>query len=221
MAQLVESAIQFRMEMADGDIGYNPVEDFTFFFEAHTIAMEEIVASGDLHQRALQQTFAISANVGLDATPSNTLLMADFMRDARAIFRAGFKRGARKLHTWPNVVDVLYIPSGDGFLSASRGLDGFALTFGIEGLDKDFDFHHATGVLTKIAALCAQPKYGGRVHLTKNVFANAADIAKMYADGLPLWAAAKQRYDPQRLLSSDFYDDVLQPAAQAINVALP
>jgi FAD/FMN-containing dehydrogenase len=221
IAPLVETVIQARMAMADGDIGYNPIEDFTFFFEAHTVAMEEIVASGDLRQRALQQTFAISANVGTDATPSDTKLMADFMRDTRALFRAGFKRGVRKLHTWPNVVDVLYIPAGDGFLSASRNLDGFALTFGIEGLDADFDFNHATGVLKKIAKLCASPKYNGRVHLTKNVFAEPSDIGAMYAEGLPKWAAVKSKYDPKRVLSSDFYDDVLQPAALAINVSLP
>lgn len=50
---------------------------------------------------------------------------------------------------------------------------------------------------------------GGRVHLTKNVFADPALIRERYAETLPAFRALKARLDPAGVLRGGFYERFL------------
>ncbi len=103
----------------------------------------------------------------------------------------------------PFSIDLLYLGPDEAFLSATRGLSGFAitLTFG------DHDAQQWPLIQQTFMALAHNlVLVGGRIHLVKNVEADHADLREMYRDGLEELHAVKRRLDPRQIFTSEFYD---------------
>jgi decaprenylphospho-beta-D-ribofuranose 2-oxidase len=101
------------------------------------------------------------------------------------------------------LVDVLYLNEDEPFrLSSSYGAKGYAVTLTFEGLDSVGQLGRARELFVDLATETAA--LGGRVHLTKNVFVRAGELGRMYRVGLEQLVAAKQKYDPHGVLTSDF-----------------
>jgi hypothetical protein len=217
MGSVVEMFIRLRMQQSDGQVFANPFDDFSFFFTGHTLAMEDLKAAGK-PQGALQQTFAFDCAVDDEGLPRDTSRVSSFIRAAREHFRRGYRYRGQRRAIWPNVADTLFIPMGEGYLSAARGCEGFAVTFGVEGLARDDDQQHVMEVFRTLAEECADR--GGRVHLTKNVCARATTLGRMYDDGLRSWARVRADTDPGGVLATDFLDSTLKPAARTLGIRI-
>jgi FAD/FMN-containing dehydrogenase len=164
----------------------DPVCDFTFFMDGNT----RLVRLGRRLGRtmgAAEQTFILP----LGAPP--TAPAAEFLAICQEVF-------ARSRLT-PALTDVLHVPADDGVLSSSAQLDGFAITFGFVTSRRALH-DRIRGAFAELAARCAT--LHGRVHLTKNVVADPAVLAAMYADAIPRFRALKARLDPGWVLRNDF-----------------
>lgn len=164
----------------DGAYGYT-------FFQDGNVRAKRLGKNIGMRFRAIQQTFII---------PLSKVLLHTFI-DACV-------QGMKDTGTPPAMIDALYLPQDEGFLlSSTRGLSGYALSVAFESLN-DEKITRIKDCMERLSALCLQ--MGGRVHLTKNVLANPADIRAMYAPALQAFFAVKQKYDPQSLIGNRFIE---------------
>jgi decaprenylphospho-beta-D-ribofuranose 2-oxidase len=146
-----------------------------------------------------QQTFVIPFDPDRPAESEAALSL--FLRQARTLL------AAKKLS--PTLLDVLYVPdeADDAFaLSSSRDLPGYAATFTFEKL-LSASFPAEERALAELAEVCHSR--GGRVSLVKNVSADPATIDRMYAGGIGMMQAARQRTGAAGRVSNAFLRRVL------------
>jgi FAD/FMN-containing dehydrogenase len=55
-------------------------------------------------------------------------------------------------------------------------------------------------------------RLGGRVHLVKNVEADAADLQQMYGPAFARFLELKKRHDPRGILKNAFFDRIFGAA---------
>jgi decaprenylphospho-beta-D-ribofuranose 2-oxidase len=157
---------------------------YTFFMDGNARTKRAAESLG-IAFRTLQETYLLPRSEQL--TP--------FILKARAMTAAAGLELA--------LVDVLYLSEDEPFcLSSTNGVSGFAVTFTFEGLDDVSQLGRARELFVDLAT--ESMVLGGRVHLTKNVFARPGDVSRMYRPGLEKLIAAKRKYDPFGLLTSDF-----------------
>lgn len=160
------------------------LEGYTFFMDGNVRAHRAAGAMG-LGFRTVQQTSVVPTAAEL----------APFIARARAkTLEAGLELA---------LVDVLHLTEDEPFmLSSTNGARGYAVTFTFEGLESVAQVGRVRELFVDLATETAS--LGGRVHLTKNVFARASELSRMYRSGLERLVAAKRKYDPAGLLTSDF-----------------
>ena len=166
----------------------NDALDFTFFMDAN-ITEKELAERFGFGLPVIQQTFVVPirrAAAFLDEVPE---LMA-------------------KHEIMPTLIDVLYMPSDLTLMSASHGREGFACTFSFEDIRTDGPRERVIAALHRLSERCGE--HGGRVHLTKNVFARPETLAKMYEEQLPRFLALKKRLDPDCVLQNGFFERVFR-----------
>jgi decaprenylphospho-beta-D-ribofuranose 2-oxidase len=135
------------------------------FFEDGNRRLRKVLHSLGIPGHILQQTFIIPRG------PSGeTAALDGFLKESDQYL------DNRQLE--PALIDVLYVGrDADAFLlSSSHELDGFAVTFTFERLFRKLEAERAA--LEQLSLFCA--RYGGRVHLVKNVCADEETIEKMY-----------------------------------------
>ncbi len=104
----------------------------------------------------------------------------------------------------PLLFDVLYIPADDALLSASRDLDGFAVTIAFETRSRA-EVRPLEDALSELSDACLAR--GGRVLLGKTVCATPDVLRAMYAGPVAELRALKDRYDPARVLGNRFLEE--------------
>lgn len=110
----------------------------------------------------------------------------------------------------PAVIDSLVVPADDHPLSSARGMAAVVISPAVQR-------RHAGGVAETEAAfrilsrVCAD--LGGRVHLTKHVFAEPDVLDQMYSEGMTRFRRARSIFDPSRLFGSPFLDRLDQATA--------
>lgn len=158
-------------------------------------------------------TFFMDGNVRTHRTahrlgvPFRTIQETYVLPSAGADPLPGFLRTIRRLTADAGVeialVDVLHLPEDESFLlSSSRGLAGFAVTLTFEGAKDVFAVDRMREIFLELGRETL--RRGGRVHLTKNVFASAETMRTMYGPGVAGMIGLKRRYDPSGLLGSTF-----------------
>jgi decaprenylphospho-beta-D-ribofuranose 2-oxidase len=175
----------------------DPLADFTFFQGGNDAVIR--------HGRALgfamgirQQTWIVPMTPG--DPDANSQRLARFLTETQALLE--------RHDLLPPLIDVLFLPddSGEGFaLSSNRAGPGYAVTLTFEAPLRS-DFPDEEQACVAISQLCAS--MGGRVHLVKNVFADAPAIATMYAAGIAELKALRAKHDPSGTLSSAFLERV-------------
>lgn len=157
---------------------------YTFFMDGNLRTHRAAAAMG-LGFRTVQETYVIPEAAQL----------APFIARSRALtLGAGLELA---------LVDVLHLPEDEPFrLSSTYGAKGYAVTLTFEGLDTATQMGRARELFVDLATETAA--LGGRVHLTKNVFVRAGELGRMYRAGVEQLVAAKRKYDPHGVLTSDF-----------------
>jgi FAD/FMN-containing dehydrogenase len=99
-------------------------------------------------------------------------------------------------------------------LKKHRPADG-VLSYLVDGYSLALDYPMRRATAARTLALLAElndvvADAGGRVYFAKDATATAAQVRRMYGDqALARFAALKERYDPDGLLSTDLYRRVL------------
>lgn len=155
---------------------------YTFFMDGN-VRTHGIERRLGLRTYTLQQTYVI---------PFRPDSLERFLERALAFFEV------RKL--LPLLFDVLYVPKDDVLLSASRGMDGFAVTIAFETQD-DKELKTRENALRDLSRICLSE--GGRVHLGKTVCVDQDVLAEMYAPVLGVLAELKKKLDPHGVLKNE------------------
>lgn len=165
---------------------------YTFFMDgnARTHALERRLG---LRTYTLQQTYVV---------PFHEDSLESFLERVLAFFD---ERGLV-----PLLFDVLYVPSDDIILSASRGVDGFAVTVAFETMKAE-ELPPRQAALRDLSAICLS--VGGRVHLGKTVCAEVAVLREMYGEAIDLFRELKDLVDPRRTLRNEFLERVFPELA--------
>lgn len=172
--------------LEDGVTWVDELFGYTFFMDGNLRTQRAAGAMG-LGFRTVQQTWVLPTRESL----------APFIARARArTIAVGLELA---------LVDVIYLSPDEPFaLSSSNGASGYAVTLTFESLDSVA----RAGVVRELAVDLSSEVFalGGRVHLTKNVFAKPAELERMYSAGLAQLKAARSAVDPTGVLGSDFID---------------
>lgn len=173
-------------EMFDEEPYLDDLLGYTFFMDGNvrTRALERRLG---ITTFTLQQTYVV---------PFSPEVLREFLSDALELLDA---RGLV-----PLLFDVLYIPSDEALLSASRDLSGFAVTLAFE-TGRPSELPLREDALRELSHACLAA--GGRVHLAKTVYATPAVLRAMYAGALDEFRALKDRYDPKRVLGNRFLEE--------------
>ncbi len=168
------------------DTYIDPTPDYTFFMDGNVRA-KRLGRKIGMRFRAIQQTYVI---------PLSEQLLNDFLKACI--------QGMKAAGAPPAMIDALCLPADEGFLlSSSRGMSGYAVSIAFASLS-DAKIKNITQCLEQLTTLCRE--MGGRIHLTKNVFARPEDVQAMYADVLPALFATKDKYDPEGLIGNCFLE---------------
>jgi FAD/FMN-containing dehydrogenase len=162
---------------------------FTFFMDGNNRARRTALALG-LPFRVAQQAWALPVAKG-DATLS--------------AFIDGARRASQSAGLALSLVDVLTLPRDEPFVFSATACEPMhVVTLTWEGLASAAQAGAVREVCVDLSSEALAQ--GGRVHLTKNVFARPAELRAMYREELRALSAAKQAVDPTGVLGSDFVD---------------
>lgn len=189
--------IAFKTFLRKDNTTWDTLEGWTFFQDGNARVKGWGRKLG-ISMGTRQQTFVVPfdlAQAGPGADP-----LSRFLTEADRIFDSVAKQV-------PALIDILYIPKEAGsvpVLCATRTGGGFAVTFAFET--------SLARRLRRVEQAMRQVSerlwvdFGGRVHLVKHVFADAALLEQMY-DWQAL-QARKQVHDPRALLKNAFLGKV-------------
>jgi hypothetical protein len=171
---------------------------WTFFFGN---SLKRAKSGAHAHGRRLnygQQSFALPAMTGqaqIDTRPTRR-----FLELVEARFHAADLR--------PICIDFLYLPGDPFLLSAGRNLPNFLVTVAFAEINREELRPALREILCSLARDCRT--LGGRVHLTKNVVCDRADLHVMHGDAAAEFLKLKSELDAKNLLRNEFFERVLK-----------
>jgi FAD/FMN-containing dehydrogenase len=183
--------VGFRYLLRD-DVAYrDPVRGYTFFTDGNVQARERVLGLTGRY-RMLEQTFIVPAAADLEG------------------FIAAIATSCRELGVHPLIFDVTWLPEDQDFvMSSTRKMAGYAVNIAFVGTS-DAQTPRVIRLFTELADRCLA--LGGRVHLTKNVFARPETLRAMYAESLATMAELGGRVDPTGTFRSAFLERVMGTA---------
>lgn len=164
----------------------DPLHDATFMMDGGVTA-QRLARRLGVRMGVVQQSYALPVGSAVDdAGPTLRFLEATFRR----------VRDARVAAT---VVDLLAVPADTSLLSACAGRPGIVVSVAFQHLGgaRAARAAQVLGALSEDALAL-----GGRVHLVKHVLASPEVLGAMYGDALRTWTRVRDRYDPERVLTS-------------------
>ncbi len=168
----------------------DPLHDASFMMDGG-VAAQRVARRIGVRMGVIQQSYALPVGPGVDDSgPTLRFLEATFRR----------VRDARVAAT---VVDLLGVPGDTSLLSACAGRPGVVVSVA---------FQHLGGARVTRAAQVLEAlsedalALGGRVHLVKHVLASPEVLRAMYGEAVRAWTAVRDRYDPERVLTSRLLD---------------
>jgi decaprenylphospho-beta-D-ribofuranose 2-oxidase len=189
----------FRFLFKDRDEFIDDLEGFSFFMDGNARA-KQIAKRLGFSMRNCQQTFVVPSDPGAEG---------------------GWDRAKDDLVEWleyahefllerdltPTLNDVLFVPKDQPFLlSASADLAGFACSYAFETSNRA-TLERAQGAFRELADTLWE-KFGGRVYLVKNVFAETGTLRKMYGDHAVGFFELKRELDPGGVLRDEFMERI-------------
>jgi decaprenylphospho-beta-D-ribofuranose 2-oxidase len=173
------------------------VEGFTFFMDGNARA-KRIGKRLGFSMRNIQQTFVIPFDpAGGAGWQAGRDALVDWLDTAQKLLD---ERGLA-----PTLQDVLFLPGDEPFLlSSTAGGPGFAASYAFETSSRS-TLRKASEAFSDLADI-AWARFGGRVHLVKNVVASQSTLAEMYRDGAERFFELKRELDPAGILRNDFLE---------------
>ena len=125
-------------------------------------------------------------------------------------FALNCMRKARETHgIHPTECDMLFVKADKCLMSANYDLDGFAITIGFEPLIVEgCPPPDIPRLFRELSADC--DALGGRIHLTKNVYADRDVFRHMFSPQIEKFEEIKRRHDPELLLQNKFSDGLFR-----------
>jgi FAD/FMN-containing dehydrogenase len=169
----------------------NDALDYTFFMDAN-VKEKNLAERLGFGQPVIQQTFVVP--------PDRTAAFLDEIPELMARERIA-----------PTLIDILYMHEDRTTMSASHGREGFACTLSFEDIRDETRRARVIDALYELSERCHA--HGGRVHLTKNVFARPDTLARMYGEQLTRFLEVKRALDPDGILQNRFFERVFSASA--------
>lgn len=164
----------------------NDLDNFLFFMDGNTIAKKHFEHSAGQLFPIVQQTFVVPQD--------RTVAFAD---KCEAKIRANGLR--------PTESDMLFVSADDCFMSANYQMDGFAVTFAFEPVEPSPEAPpRIVELLNELSRDCLAA--GGRIHLTKDLYAEREVVRRMFYPQIEQFEAVKRQYDPKGILQNKFSD---------------
>jgi decaprenylphospho-beta-D-ribofuranose 2-oxidase len=201
LAQLGESAL---FALHPSGVYVDALADFTFFMENQITPAKQAASALGFRLDTIQQTFVLPAAAG-PGDAAGVGPTARFLEQVPAVLFAGGALPAMLEPMRPTLIDVLYLPSDDFLLSATRGMEGYAVTLTFSQRNEN-GWDTLQERLHALSRVCHE--LGGRVHLVKDVVAEQPLLEEMYGGAFAELRALKRRYDPHGVLENGFYDRV-------------
>ena len=173
------------------------LEGFSFFMDGNARAKRAGKRLG-FSMKNIQQTFVVPFNPDDgDAWQAGRDALVEWLETAQDLLE---ERGLR-----PTLHDVLFLPADEPFLLSSTALGaGFAVSYAFE-TSRRSTLRQVQEAFSDLADIVWE-RFGGRVHLVKNVFASKRTLAEMYGDGAQRFIELKRELDPAGILRNDFLD---------------
>ena len=188
--------IFFRL-YREGSTYHDDLDGYTFFMDGNARAKEVGQRLG-FPMRNIQQTFIVPLRPDSaegEATGEHQLVA--WLDHAHRLLA---ERGLT-----PTMNDVLFLPKDRPFaLSASYDLAGFAVSYAFE-TSSPRKLERARDAFTDLSDDLWN-RFGGRVHLVKNVCARRETLWAMYGDHAGEFFRLKRDLDPDGLLDNDFLE---------------
>jgi FAD/FMN-containing dehydrogenase len=182
----INVTVWLSMKANAGHTFVNTVEDYMFFMEGQVIGKAWVEDMTKRFLPVLQQTFVVHYD---KAEP--------FLQDIAAI--------VDKHDIEPTLLEFLFMPKDHILMSASHGIAGFAITLAFQDIESE-PRQQRTIAAMKAISQRLHDEYEGRIHLTKNVYADPDVIRGMYGPNAERFLALKEKYDPAGVLRNDFFD---------------
>jgi decaprenylphospho-beta-D-ribofuranose 2-oxidase len=187
----------FRFLFRDGQEFIDDLDGYTFFMDGNARA-KRIAKRFGFAMRNAQQTFVVPSDPGAaggwDRAKDDLVEWLEYAHEFLL---------ERKLT--PTLNDVLFLPKDLPFpLSASADLPGFAVSYAFETSNRN-TLERVKQAFAELADVLWE-KFGGRVYLVKNVFADQATLAAMYGDYAVQFLGLKRELDPSGILRNEFLE---------------
>jgi decaprenylphospho-beta-D-ribofuranose 2-oxidase len=200
--------LSFRIGFRHGEY-IDDVEGFTFFMDGNARAKRAGKRLG-FSMRNIQQTFVLPFDPTSDGWQAGHDALVEWLDAAESVLQ---RHGVR-----PTLLDVLFLPGDEPFLMSSTASGaGFAVSYAFE-TSRQSHLQGASDAFIELADLLWE-RFGGRVHLVKNVVASKETLAKMYGESAERFLALKRELDPAGILRNDFlertFGDLLERQAIA------
>jgi decaprenylphospho-beta-D-ribofuranose 2-oxidase len=173
------------------------LEGFTFFMDGNARAKQAGKRLG-LSMRNIQQTFVVPFHPDRgDGWQAGHDALVEWLEAAQDLLE---ERGLR-----PTLHDVLFLPADEPFLLSSTASGaGFAVSYAFE-TSRRSTLRKVQEAFSDLADILWE-RFGGRVHLVKNVFASQRTLAEMYGESAQRFFALKRELDPAGILRNDFLE---------------
>jgi decaprenylphospho-beta-D-ribofuranose 2-oxidase len=173
------------------------LEGFTFFMDGNARAKRAGKRLG-FSMRNIQQTFVVPFHPdGEGGWQAGHDLLVEWLEVAQNLLE---ERGLR-----PTLHDVLFLPADEPFLlSSSASGAGFAVSYAFE-TSRRSTLREVQKAFSDLSDILWE-RFGGRVHLVKNVFASKRTLGEMYGEGAQRFIALKGELDPAGILRNDFLE---------------
>jgi decaprenylphospho-beta-D-ribofuranose 2-oxidase len=199
----------FRRLLREGIDYIDSIRDYLFFMDGNVKA-KALGLQLKLPMHAIQQSFALP--IPAEGSPSSRV------QGVVAFLRSVNEHLAR-YRVACVFFDVLVIPKEkDSMLSSTRGFDGFLVSVAFEP-SAPRTAARVQECMMSLSRRCLE--LGGRVHLTKNVYASASDLETMYGTALDEFFAQKARVDPSGVLCNGFLEKVSPERVAALRQSRP
>ncbi|MEQ9324938.1 MAG: FAD-binding oxidoreductase [Polyangiaceae bacterium] len=167
----------------------NDVHDYMFFMDGQVLGKRWLEDPPHRLLPLIQQTFVVhyqKAGEFLDVIPE---LLAAYDLE-------------------PTVFEFLFMPRDRILMSASYDMPGFAITIAFQDIESERRQAKAIAAMKELSRVVHED-FDGRIHFTKNVYAEPEVVAAMYAGRASQFLELKRQLDPEGVLRNRFLDRML------------
>ncbi|MCA9622192.1 MAG: FAD-binding oxidoreductase [Myxococcales bacterium] len=186
LRKVVSASVWTSMRFDEGKPFVNDLKDYMFFMDGEVEAKRWMESGGRLVP-LIQQTFVV-----------HYLKAEAFLREIPPIVK-GIE---------PTLFEFLFMPRDHILMSASYDTPGFAITLAFQDVQSEARQKQVIAAMKELTHVLASPPYEGRLHFTKNVYADDEDLRTMFRDQAARFLELKRRYDPQGVLHNPFFERI-------------